>query len=95
MTPSTNHFRKTLESAALNGLPDHVLLAGGARAHGINQGQRWLALGKVVAEVLAEFLGRGVEIKGVVDELKSAAQVPAVLDHCRFHCRPAAGEHRG
>ena len=69
---------QVLRSAGLDRLANHVALRRAAHLHGIDQGQRRLALGQVVADVLAQFLGGGVVVQGIVDELERQAQVTAV-----------------
>ena len=50
----------------------------------VDHRQRRLALGEVVAEVFAEFLGVGAVIEHVVHQLERGAEVPAAI------CAPAS-----
>ncbi len=56
-------------------------MLGSALAHGVDQGQGGLALGQVVAHVLAQCLGVTFIVEQVVDQLESHAQV--VTEHAQ------------
>ena len=78
---------QVLRAAGLDRLADHVPFRRAALVHGVDQRQGRLALGQVVADVLAEFLGGGVVVQGVVHQLEGKAQVAAVI-HQRLPGRP-------
>ena len=56
-------------------LADQRTLVGRTGRHRADQRQRRLALGEVVAEVLAEFLGRSLVVERIVDERASLQEV--------------------
>ncbi len=53
--------------------------------HGIDERQRGLALRQVVPDILAELFRLGVVVQGIVDELKRAAEVTAVVGQALLH----------
>ena len=57
-------------------------LGGAAVRHRVDQRQRRLAFGEVVADVLAELLDLGVVVERVVDELERLAEMSAVRRKC-------------
>ena len=65
------------QAAGANRVLDQTGLLGGAVLNGVNQGQGGLALGQIVAHVLAEFVHVALIVEHVVDQLESDAQMAA------------------
>ena len=63
-------------------------------SHGVDQRQRGLALGEVVAEVLAQRLRVGGVVEHVVGDLEGIAQVHAVVVQRVAGRRVGAGQQR-
>src|SRR5690606_39435692 len=70
--------RQVLCAACLDRLADHVPLGRAAVRHRIDQRQRRLPFRELVADVLAELLGRRGVIERVVEPLERLAEVAAV-----------------
>jgi len=66
---------ETLHAAVANRVLNERTFAFGPRLHRLDQGQRRLALGEVVADGLAAFFRRRGVIQHVVNDLESDAQV--------------------
>ena len=72
-----------------------IALGVAAGAHRVDKRQGRLALGEVVAEILAEFIGRGFVIEGIVDELEGRAEMLSIVDHGLLGRLVLPGQHRG
>ena len=66
----------------------------GARAHRVDERQRGLAFGEVVAEVLARLLDVAGVIENIVDELERRAEVHAVFGERDLRLSRGAAEDR-
>src|SRR5690606_37159884 len=84
-----------LDRPLLDGLTDQLTLLVARVPERTYKRERRLALGQVVAEVLAGLVALGAVIERVVDELERGAQVPAVAGHGVFQGGGRIREDRG
>jgi len=87
------HAAEVLAPAFENRVPHHRCLLRRAGAQRIDQRQRRLALGEVVAEALADRRRVARIIQHVVDQLERGADVPAVIGQLVLQGPGRAAEH--
>ena len=88
-----DHRLQLRQAAAADRLADRGALRFAAVLERVDQGQRRLALGEVIAEVLAALLGIGAVVEHVIHQLVGRAEVAAVGGERAARLRGHVREH--